>query len=108
MKLYSFFNLGNTCYLNSVLQCFLNDDNFKKNLRVMDNNKQLIHLLNDIEIDLNDPGVKLFKHYNLIKMVEYFNKKFSHSINLVFTVNPQLLQIISSGAFVIFLEDFKT
>jgi ubiquitin C-terminal hydrolase len=42
----------------------------------MDNNKQLIHLLNDIEIDLNDPDVKLFKHYNLIKMVEYFNKKF--------------------------------
>jgi ubiquitin C-terminal hydrolase len=76
MKLYSFFNLGNTCYLNSILQCLLNDPNFKENLKVCDKNRDLIKLLNDIQIDLTQPDIKLFKHYNLTDMINFFGKKF--------------------------------
>jgi len=76
MKLYTFFNLGNTCYLNSVLQCFINDPCFKSSLKKTEKNKNLLHLINEIDVDLTNNDEKNFKHCNLIKIVEFFNKKF--------------------------------
>jgi ubiquitin C-terminal hydrolase len=76
MKLFTFFNLGNTCYLNSVLQCFINDPCFKQKLKKTEKNEQLFNLISELDTDLTDNGEKNFKHYNLIKIVEYFNKKF--------------------------------
>ena len=76
MKLFTFFNLGNTCYLNSVLQCLINDPCFKQKLKKTEKNEILFNLINDLDVDLTDNDEKNFKHYNLIKIVEFFNKKF--------------------------------
>lgn len=74
MKLYSFLNLGNTCYLNSVLQCFINDPEFKTSLESCENN--LKQLLNEINIDFTRNNENINHRHNLIGIVNYFNKKF--------------------------------
>ena len=68
MKLYSFYNLGNTCYLNSVLQCFINDPCFKKNCN--------FELLNEIVVDFTINNEHINHKHGLLKIVNYFNDKF--------------------------------
>ena len=75
MKLYSFPNLGNTCYLNSVLQCFINDPSFKKKLINCETSLKL--LLDEIDIDFTQNDENINHRHGLIKIVDYFNKKFS-------------------------------
>jgi ubiquitin C-terminal hydrolase len=73
MKLYSFFNLGNTCYLNSVLQCFINDPCFKTECN---NQSILFTLLDTIKIDFTVNDENINHRYNIIDIVNYFHDKF--------------------------------
>ena len=68
MRLYSFFNLGNTCYLNSVLQCFINDPCFKKNCN--------FELLNNINVDFTINNENINHKHSILDIVNYFNDKF--------------------------------
>jgi len=70
MKLVGFLNLGNTCYINSVLQCFIYDELFQKTL-------QGSNILYDIikHIDLNENSENLNIPYNLKKFIDYFISK---------------------------------
>lgn len=73
MKLYSFFNLGNTCYLNSVLQCFLNDPCFKDKCN---NGSILCKLLENIKNDLTNNDENINHKHNAIEIVNHFESKF--------------------------------
>jgi ubiquitin C-terminal hydrolase len=68
MKLYSFYNLGNTCYLNTVLQCFINDLYFKNNVN--------IPLLESIQNDLTDNDENINHKHSILNIVNYFDKNF--------------------------------
>jgi ubiquitin carboxyl-terminal hydrolase 36/42 len=52
MKLYSFYNLGNTCYLNSVLVCFVSNKAFIESIE--SNDSELAVLLKKIQVDFTD------------------------------------------------------
>ncbi len=74
VKLYSFYNLGNTCYLNSVLQCFINIPNFKNLLKK--ENEVSEYLKEKIHTDLTDDG-NYINHKHLPQQItRYFSKKF--------------------------------
>jgi len=72
MKIYSLINLGNTCYLNSVLQCFINVPYFKNQLT----DNELSKYLKELENDLTDNDEYINHKYNPSSIVNYFNKKF--------------------------------
>ena len=74
MKLYSFYNLGNTCYLNSVLGCFITIPNFKKYLKK--DNEVSEYLKKNIHVDLTD-NHEFINHKHLPqKITKFFSKKF--------------------------------
>jgi len=74
MKLYSFHNLGNTCYINSVLQCFINDPCFQK--KIKKGSGGLYDLLNEIKVDLTVNDNLKYDKYNLEGIVSFFRYKF--------------------------------
>ena len=74
MKLYSFPNLGNTCYLNSVLQCFVNDPDFKNSLESCQ--EELKVLLDKIDVDFTANEEYINHKFNLINVVNHFSNKF--------------------------------
>jgi len=73
MKLYSFLNLGNTCYLNSVLQCFINDPCFKNQLK---NDNILGKLLDQLKVDFTINEENINHKYNLLEIINYFDNNF--------------------------------
>ena len=74
MKLYSFFNLGNTCYLNSIIQCFINLKYFKETLK---KECELSNLLKNIDVDLTNNDECIIYKYNPKEIVSIFMKKFT-------------------------------
>ena len=70
MKLITFPNLGNTCYINSVLQCFIYNPYFRKFCDIPDLKKIII------ESDIIKNNEYLNVNYNLTIFVNmFFNKK---------------------------------
>jgi len=76
MKLVGFLNLGNTCYLNSVLQCFIYNNNFQNAIKNTDTDlsKELLKITK--EVDLVKDGNYTFCKYNLTFFINYFSKWF--------------------------------
>ena len=69
MKLVSFFNLGNTCYINSVLQCFIYNNYFQVHCKI----PELEKVINNI--DLND-NKEEFIEYDISDFLNFiFDKK---------------------------------
>jgi len=73
MKLFSFFNLGNTCYINSVVQCIINDPCI---ISCIINNPNTHSLLQDLVPDFTNDAEQIFKKYNLLNLINHFESKF--------------------------------
>ena len=69
MKILGFPNLGNTCYINSVLQCFIYNNFFQKNCEIPELKKVIE------QIDLNFNGDELFVNYNISNLINFFFEK---------------------------------
>lgn len=74
MKLYSFYNLGNTCYLNSVLQSFVVIPNFKNFLKK--ENEVSEYLKENIHVDLTNNNEYINHKHLPQRITRYFSKKF--------------------------------
>jgi len=74
MKLIAFHNLGNTCYINSVLQCFINDPYFQKKIKKRSGG--IYDLLNEIKVDLSVNDNFKYDKYNLENVTSFFRNKF--------------------------------
>lgn len=74
VKLYSFYNLGNTCYANSVLQCFINIPEFKNLLKK--ENEISEYLKQHIFVDHTENGEYINHKHLPQKLTRFFNKKF--------------------------------
>ena len=68
MKLVTFPNMGNTCYINSVLQCFLYNPYFQKYCAIPELRNIIAH------IDLRGSERKCFQ-YNLLPFINFFFEK---------------------------------
>ena len=69
MKIVTFSNLGNTCYINSVLQCFIYNSFFQKHVL-----HELHTCINLIDLSKNDERVCVV--YNLTSFLSFlFTKK---------------------------------
>ena len=76
MKLISFLNTGNTCYINSVFQCFVNDIVFRNVIMRSDNSKEYYTILKTIIelINLKEDLKSSFIKFNLEKFNELLFK----------------------------------
>lgn len=79
MKLVGFLNTGNTCYINSVLECFINDTLFRNNLirylTGVTNNSKIKEEYSELKkvvelVNLKDDGEYSFMKYNLNRFNE--------------------------------------
>jgi ubiquitin C-terminal hydrolase len=71
MKISVFPNLGNTCYLNSVLQCFINNSTFQELIKNYD--LPFVNELKKIIVDLTDNDQYIAQPFNLSSLCEYFS-----------------------------------
>ena len=82
MKLIALVNLGNTCYLNSVLQNIIYDQNSRRKILESDNNSIFNKELKQIveSIDLNEDESLELVNYNLSNFINCFinEKPFFH------------------------------
>ena len=69
MKIVVFPNLGNTCYFNSVLQCFIYNQEFQNNLNEL---KELSIELSKIKFDLILDNRYLALFYNIKPLTHFF------------------------------------
>jgi len=76
VRLFSFYNLGNTCYLNTTLQCLINQPHFKSSIKPCEKNEELIKIINEIDVNLEDNGENLNHKHNLTSLVKYFDSRF--------------------------------
>jgi len=79
MKLVGFLNTGNTCYINSVLECFINDILFRNKLIKSTELKEEYSIVKKVVelINLKDDGEYSFMKYNLNQFNELlFNKSY--------------------------------
>jgi len=76
MKLVGFFNLGNTCYINSVIQCFINDSEFVNKLASFKANKESTELFKELVTFLNEPDQDnkkiTLRKINISPFIDYF------------------------------------
>ena len=70
MKISVFPNLGNTCYLNSVLQCFINNKEFQEVLKNYD--LPFVTELKKITVDLENNDEYNAHMYNITPLLEFF------------------------------------
>jgi ubiquitin C-terminal hydrolase len=71
MKLFVFKNLGNTCYLNSVLQSFINNTTLQELIQQYD--LPFINELKKIKVDLSDNGEYNAVIHNIKEILEFFS-----------------------------------
>jgi len=71
MKIAVFPNLGNTCYLNSVLQCFINNPTFQDIIKKHD--LPFVNELKKYIVDFTENEEYNAKMYNLKDLLEFFS-----------------------------------
>ena len=72
MKLVGIFNLGNTCYINSVLQCFINDSDFQSKINTFKENSEVLKEIVNFLLSNHELVIRKF---NILEFINSFTNK---------------------------------